>query len=77
MALIKKKVGERFRIGDQILITVLAIRYPRVHLKIDVPESLPIWREESYQQAKGSKRTDETTVEICAWLCQTVGNLES
>jgi carbon storage regulator len=66
-----RKVGDRLRIGDQVVITVLAIRGRQVHLKISAPESMPIWREESYQQ-KDTTTTTEETIEICAWLEQTV-----
>jgi carbon storage regulator len=68
---VSRKVGERVRIGDQVLITVLAIHGHRVHLKISAPKSIPIWREESYQQ-NGRTTATEETIEVCAWLGETV-----
>jgi carbon storage regulator len=68
---VSRKVGDRVRIGDQVVITVLAIRGHRVHLRISAPESIPIWREELYQQKDTTTGTEET-IEVCAWLGQTV-----
>jgi carbon storage regulator len=66
-----RKVGERLRIGDQVVITVVAVRGQQVHLKIIAPESLAVWREEAYRQ-KGTTPATEETVEICTWLGQAV-----
>jgi carbon storage regulator len=71
MMAVCRKVGDRLRIGDEIIVTVLAVRGQQVHLKISAPESTPIWREESYKQ-NGTDTATGQTVEICAWLGQTV-----
>jgi carbon storage regulator len=71
MRAVCRKVGDRLRIGDEIVLTVLAVRGQQVHLKISAPESITIWREEMYKQ-KATNTTTEQTIEICAWLGQTV-----
>jgi carbon storage regulator len=68
MMALTRKVGERLRIGDDVVITAFAVRDRKVHLKITVPESVTIWREESYQQLEGPSNNAEPTVEVCAWL---------
>jgi carbon storage regulator len=66
-----RKVGERLRIGNQIVITIVAIRGQQVHLKVNAPESMAVWREEAYRE-KGITPATEETVEICTWLGQVV-----
>ncbi len=66
-----RKVGDRLRIGDQIVLTVLAVRGQQVHLKISAPESVGVWREEVYQP-KGTSGAARETIEVCAWLGQTI-----
>lgn len=68
MMALTRKIGERLRIGDDVVITVFAIRDHKVHLKITAPESVTIWREESYQQQEGPSNKTEPTIEVCAWL---------
>ncbi len=70
--LLKRKVSESLRIGDQVVITVLAVRGQQVHLAIKAPESVGVWREEAYRQRKGASNESEPTVVVCTWLGQTV-----
>jgi carbon storage regulator len=46
MTALNRKVGERLRIGDQVVLTVSEVRGQRVQLKIDAPEGMTIWRQE-------------------------------
>lgn len=66
-----RKVGDRLRIGDQIVITIEAVCGRQVHLKVNAPESMAVWREEAYRQEGTTLDTGET-VEICTWLGQAV-----
>jgi sRNA-binding carbon storage regulator CsrA len=54
------------------VLTVLAVRGQRVHLKIDAPKGLTIWRAETYQQEKRGTEERGPRLEICTWLGQTV-----
>ncbi len=72
MTALSRKVGERLRIGDQVVITVMAVRGQQVQLKISAPESVAIWREESYQPPKDKNAEGVPKIEVCAWLGQTV-----
>jgi carbon storage regulator len=69
---VNRKVGERLCIGDQVVLTVLAVCGQRVHLKIDAPEGMTVWREDMYQEEKGTAEGSGPTLEICTWLGQTV-----
>jgi carbon storage regulator len=46
MLALSRKVGERILIGDDIVVTVLAVRGRQVCLGIEAPKSIPILREE-------------------------------
>ena len=70
MTALSCKVGERLRVGDQIAITVLAVRGQQVHLKISSPESTVIWREETYHQ-KDTNASTERMIDLCVWLGHT------
>ncbi len=44
MKTVWRKVRDRLRIGDQVVINLLAIRGNNVLLKVTVSEAVPIWR---------------------------------
>jgi carbon storage regulator len=46
MLALSRKVGERILIGDQVVVTVLAVRGKQVCLGIEAPKTVPILREE-------------------------------
>jgi carbon storage regulator CsrA len=46
MLVLSRKVGERILIGDGLVVTVLAVRGRRIRLGVQVPELVPIRREE-------------------------------
>ena len=50
MLTLTRKVGQKIRIEDQIEIVVREIRGRQVRLGISAPQSLPVYREELYQQ---------------------------
>ena len=58
MLVLSRKVGERIRIGDEVVVTVLAIVGSRVRLGIEAPSSVSILREELVARdgAMSSKR---------------------
>jgi carbon storage regulator len=67
MMLMCRKVGECLRIGDQVMISVLAIRGHKVQLCIKAPASINIWREEFFEPEK-RRHQDDRVVEICTWI---------
>lgn len=50
MQIIIRRLGETLCVGDDIEVTVLAIKGDEVRLGIDVPQSTPITRKESKGQ---------------------------
>ena len=48
MLCLSRKINERIIIGDDIVITVVAIRGDKVRLGIDAPDAVPVHREETY-----------------------------
>ena len=45
MLVLSRKIGERILIGDNVVLTVLAVKGRQVRLGIEAPASVPIWRE--------------------------------
>lgn len=55
MLVLSRKVGERIRIGDGVVITVVRITGGGVRLGIDAPAELAVVREELYQSLKSQE----------------------
>jgi carbon storage regulator len=49
MLILSRKLNEQIVIGDQIVITVVAIRGGNVRLGIDAPSDVPVHRQEVYE----------------------------
>lgn len=61
MLILSRKLGESIRIGDDIIIKVLAIQGQHVRLGVAAPEEVAVHREEIYQRIQ-----DEKTVKRAA-----------
>jgi carbon storage regulator len=46
MLVLTRKVGERIRIGDEIIVTVTSLGHGKVRLGIDAPRTVPVLRAE-------------------------------
>jgi len=49
MLILSRKLNEQIVIGDQIVVTVVAIRGGNVRLGIEAPKDVPVHRHEIYQ----------------------------
>ena len=49
MLVLSRKVGERIRIGNEVVITVVRVTGGGVRLGIEAPADLPVVREELHQ----------------------------
>jgi carbon storage regulator len=46
MLVLNRKVGERIVIGDEIIVTVVAVHGQQVRLGIEAPPDVAVWRQE-------------------------------
>jgi len=62
---LNRKIGERIVIGDEIVLTVVAVHGQQVRIGIEAPASVPIWRQELLiaQAANRSSGRDPRPVE--------------
>jgi len=54
MLVLTRKLGERIVIGDDIVVTVVAIGPGRVRLGIEAPPTVPVLRDELQPNAHGA-----------------------
>lgn len=59
MLVLSRKEGEKIRIEDNVVVTVLDIRGDRVRIGIEAPEEIPIYRQEVW--AKLNRERSETS----------------
>jgi len=52
MLILSRKVGESLMIGDDVVVTVLAIKGSQVRIGIDADNEVPVHREEIYNKIK-------------------------
>lgn len=48
MLILSRRPGESLHLGDDIKITVLSVKGQQIKLGLDVPEHMPVYREEIY-----------------------------
>jgi carbon storage regulator len=52
MLILTRRVGETVKIGDNITVTVLAVKGLQVRIGIDAPKDVPVHREEIAERIK-------------------------
>jgi len=52
MLVLKRKVGQRIMLGDEITLLVVKIKADQVKLGIEAPDDVPVHREEVYERIK-------------------------
>ncbi len=60
MLVLSRKVGERVRIGDDVVVTVVRIQGERIRLGIDAPREVAVHREEVYAREDRPNRYRST-----------------
>jgi len=48
MLILTRRPGESLHVGDNIKITILAVQGKQIKIGLDVPEDIPVYREEVY-----------------------------
>jgi carbon storage regulator len=54
MLVLSRKLNERIRIGQDVIVQVIQIRGDKVRLGIEAPESMPVHRQEVYEAIHGA-----------------------
>jgi carbon storage regulator len=60
MLILTRRLSESIRIGNDITITVLAVKGNQIRLGIDAPKSVTVHREEVYERINKAGRTPST-----------------
>ncbi len=50
MLILTRKIGETIRIGDEIALTVLAIKGNQIRLGVEAPREVEVHRQEIYER---------------------------
>jgi len=61
MLILTRRVGEALMVGDDISVTVLAVKGHQVRLGVDAPKNVTVHREEIYQRIQKEHRPPSTT----------------
>ncbi len=62
MLALMRRLGERIRISDSIIITVLGVSGDSVRIGVEAPRNIPVDRKEVYERKKAGNRSPEHRV---------------
>ncbi len=52
MLILTRRVGETLMIGDEVAVTILAVKGNQVRIGVDAPKEVAVHREEIYKRIK-------------------------
>lgn len=52
MLVLTRRIGERLRIGDDVIIAIIGFKGSQVRIGVEAPKSVPVDREEIHQRKK-------------------------
>ncbi|MFW5487023.1 MAG: carbon storage regulator CsrA [Desulfovibrio sp.] len=56
MLILTRRPGESIHLGDNIKITVLSVKGKQIKIGLDVPDDVPVYREELYIKVRQQNR---------------------
>ncbi len=56
MLILTRRPGESIHLGDNIKITILSVKGKQIKIGLDVPEDLPVYRDELYRKVQEQNR---------------------
>lgn len=56
MLILTRRVGTTIMVGDEVTVTVLAMKGGQIRLGIDAPKHVAIYREEVYERVTGQQQ---------------------
>jgi carbon storage regulator len=59
MLILTRRMGETIRIGDDIVVTVLALKGNAVRIGINAPKSVEVHREEIYERVNAKRNRED------------------
>ncbi|WP_028575781.1 carbon storage regulator CsrA [Desulfonatronovibrio hydrogenovorans] len=62
MLILSRRLGESIHLGDDIVISILGIRGKQVKVGIEVPDDIPVYREEVFKRIQ---QENEMAVRTC------------
>jgi carbon storage regulator len=57
MLILTRRIGEKLIIGDDVTVTILAVKGNQIRVGIDAPLEVKVHREEIYQKIQSEKKT--------------------
>jgi carbon storage regulator len=63
MLILTRSAGESLCIGDNIKVTVLSVQGKQVKIGLDIPDGMPVYREEVYLRIKEQNRQASETLD--------------
>jgi carbon storage regulator len=57
MLILTRRVGESLKIGDEVTVTVLALKGNQVRIGVAAPKSVAVHREEVFERIKAEEAT--------------------
>ena len=56
MLILTRRIGETFKVGDEVSVTVLGVRGSQIRIGISAPRAIDVYREEIYDKRKNADK---------------------